>query len=58
MKYYLWVIHFHDKEVADLIGADCVLVSNGHVSERRLKESGAVVLNDLREVIPWLNGAN
>ena len=44
--------------MADLIGADCVLVSNGHVSERRLKESGAVVLNDLREVIPWLNGAN
>ena len=48
----------HDKEVADLIGADCVLVSNGHVSKRRLKASGAVVLNDLREVIPWLNGAN
>lgn len=45
----------HDKEVADAIGADCLLVSNGHVSEERLKKTGEVVLNDLREAIPFLS---
>ncbi len=48
----------HDKEVADLIGSDCVLISNGHVSERRLKGTDALVLNDLRDIIPFLNGSN
>ena len=48
----------HDKEVADLIGSDCVLISNGHVSERRLKETDALVLKDLRDIIPLLNGSN
>ncbi len=43
----------HDHEVAKLIGADCVLVSNGHVSRERLKNTGAPVFEDLTGVINW-----
>lgn len=37
----------HDCEVASLIGSDCILVSNGHQSEKALVNTG-------REVVPSL----
>lgn len=40
----------HDKEVADSIGCDCVLISKGHNSKQRLLSSGAIVLDDISEV--------
>ncbi|MBN4080792.1 HAD family hydrolase [Caldithrix abyssi] len=43
----------HDKEVADIIGADCVLVSNGHVSQLRLEKTGAPVFNNLNDLMNW-----
>ena len=46
----------HDKEVADAIGADCVLVCHGHVSRWRLEETGASVFENLKGVINWFEG--
>tara|TARA_B110000467_G_C18132303_1_gene374031 strand:- start:1 stop:642 length:642 start_codon:yes stop_codon:yes gene_type:complete len=45
----------HDKEVADIIGADCALVGTGHVSSKRLKETGAPVFNNLIETLDWIS---
>jgi len=44
----------HDKEVADIIGADCALVSIGHVSKERLESTGAPVFNNLTESLNWI----
>lgn len=41
----------HDYEVAMEIGADCILVSNGHMSKERLSELGCPVINDIDEFI-------
>jgi len=46
----------HDKEVADAIGADCVLVCHGHVSRWREEETGASVFENLKGVINWFEG--
>ena len=46
----------HDKEVADAIGANCVLVCHGHVSRWRLEETGASVFENLKGVINWFEG--
>ena len=43
----------HDKEVADVVGADCVLVCHGHVSRWRLEETGASVFENLKDIINW-----
>ena len=45
----------HDKEVADIIGADCALVGTGHVSSKRLKEAGSPVFNNLIETLDWIS---
>ena len=37
----------HDKEVADALGADCVLVAGGHQDRMRLLASGARVVDGL-----------
>ena len=37
----------HDYEVASEIGADCVLIANGHQSLEKLETSGTVVLDNL-----------
>jgi phosphoglycolate phosphatase len=47
----------HDYEVACYIGADCVLVANGHVSRERLKNTGAPVFSNLNEMLFWLKGS-
>jgi phosphoglycolate phosphatase len=45
----------HDHEVAEIIGADCVLVSNGHMSQERLKKTGSPVFKNLNEIIGWIS---
>ncbi|MDR1629751.1 MAG: HAD hydrolase-like protein [Oscillospiraceae bacterium] len=37
----------HDHEVARAIGADCVLIANGHHSRSVLRQCGAAVLDDI-----------
>jgi phosphoglycolate phosphatase len=40
----------HDFEVAQEIGADCILIANGHQSKEKLSECGVLVLNSLEEL--------
>lgn len=40
----------HDFEVADAIGADCILVSNGHQSAAMLEKCGVTVLENISEL--------
>lgn len=44
----------HDAEVARAIGADCVLVCNGHQSEQRLRRCGFAVRDDLRAAVRYI----
>lgn len=39
-----------DAELAKTLGAQCVLISNGHMSHNRLCQSGVKVLKDVREI--------
>ena len=48
----------HDKDIADVVGSDCILVSKGHVSKERLQKTGAPVFEELIKLIDWLNGGN
>ena len=41
----------HDFEVAQAMGTDCILISNGHNSRERLEKTGVLVLDSLEEVI-------
>jgi phosphoglycolate phosphatase len=41
----------HDFEVAQEIGIKCILIADGHQSERRLRETGATVLQGLTELL-------
>ena len=41
----------HDAETARVLGADCILVSNGHQSEEYLKTLGVPVVNDLSQFL-------
>ena len=41
----------HDYELAKQTGADCVLLASGHDSRQRLKKTGAIVINSLREIL-------
>ena len=41
----------HDFEVAQAMGTDCILISNGHNSKKRLKKTGVLVLNYIEEII-------
>jgi len=41
----------HDYEVAVEIGVDCVLVANGHQSIEKLEKTGALVIENLHELI-------
>ncbi len=44
----------HDSEVAEFVGADCVLVSSGHQSEAALKASGRRVFPSLQKLSDYL----
>lgn len=41
----------HDHEVADSIGADCILIANGHQSKEALQTAGVPVVDDITELI-------
>ena len=41
----------HDKEVADAVGADCVLIAGGHQSRDILEKENVPVFNSLEELI-------
>ena len=45
----------NDFEVAEAIGVDCVLISNGHHKRERLLLCGTDVLNSIEEVLPLLS---
>jgi phosphoglycolate phosphatase len=40
----------HDFEVAEVLGIHCILVANGHQSEKRLKSTGARVISSLKDL--------
>lgn len=40
----------HDYEVAAEIGADCVLVANGHQSRKKLESCGTIVVDDFEKL--------
>lgn len=42
----------HDYEVAAEIGADCVLIANGHQSKEKLEKLNSVVIDDLKNLFP------
>jgi len=41
----------HDFEVAQELGIACILISNGHQSEERLKTTGITVVSELKELL-------
>jgi phosphoglycolate phosphatase len=41
----------HDLEVAQSLGVDCILVSGGHYSNHRLRQSEAIVFESLTELL-------
>ena len=44
----------HDFQVAVALGIDCLLFAGGHHSEKRLRATGAPVIDSLVEVNSWL----
>jgi len=44
----------HDKEVADEINIDCVLLTHGHQSINTLKKSNAKLLNSFNELLVYI----
>ena len=40
----------HDKEVADALGVDCVLIAGGHQTRETLLSSGATVVDCIRDI--------
>ena len=45
----------HDYEVATALGADCIVIANGHQDKIRLKASGAKVVDSLLEFEDYLS---
>ncbi|MGZ0656990.1 HAD family hydrolase [Coraliomargarita sp. W4R72] len=48
----------HDFEVAEAIGADCILLSHGHHTAERLATTGKPVLGSLRELLDRIAGSH
>jgi len=46
----------HDKEIADFLAADCVLISRGHVSKERLLAAGVPVFDDASGLLDLIIG--
>jgi len=40
----------HDKEVADVLGIDCILIANGHQSKKTLLSTNAVVVDNIIDI--------
>lgn len=47
----------HDYEVADSIGADCILIASGHQSKQTLKATGAKTFDSLTDFYAELNNS-
>jgi phosphoglycolate phosphatase len=45
----------HDFEVAEVIGIDCLLLSHGHHCSKRLKKTGAKVVQNLMDISSFFN---
>ena len=45
----------HDFEVAGVIGIDCLLLSHGHHCSKRLKKTGAKVVQNLMDISSFFN---
>ena len=45
----------HDFEVARAIGIDCIPLSHGHHSSNRLKKTGAVIMQNLLDILRFFN---
>lgn len=43
----------HDFEVAQEIGADCVLLSGGHQDKDKLLSTGSIVIDDIKELLKF-----
>ncbi|MDP2335749.1 MAG: HAD hydrolase-like protein [Bacteroidota bacterium] len=41
----------HDFEVATVLGCRCVLIANGHQSKKVLQNTGALVLDQLSQLL-------
>ena len=48
----------HDYEVAQALGADCVLISNGHQGRATLESCGVIVLDDISHVVEYIDKYN
>ena len=46
---------FHDFEVAEAIGADCVLLTHGHHPKEKLEKTDAKVLDSLQDILKIIN---
>jgi len=48
-----WLIGdtIHDFEVADALGIHCILLADGHQSEKRLRNIGGVVVENIKQLI-------
>ena len=44
----------HDEEVSSILGVDSFLVAKGHQSKERLLKSNAIVLDDLRDILNYI----
>ncbi len=44
----------HDAEVAQLMGCECLLISSGHQSHKRLENTGETVLRNLSELLHYI----
>ncbi len=44
----------HDAEMANILGADCILLTSGHEHPKRLKNAGTPLANDLFEVMNFV----
>ena len=44
----------HDAESAEAMGADCVLYTGGHQSKKRLSEHGKPLIDDIADIIKYL----
>ena len=48
----------HDREVADELGCDCLLLAEGHQSAERLKTAGCAIADRPESVLVFLDRAN
>jgi phosphoglycolate phosphatase len=44
----------HDDEVANVLGVSSFLISKGHQSKERLMTTNAIVLNDIKEIVNYI----